>query len=100
MIPLSLAELAAMAGGMLAQGDPAAVVLGPVVTDSRRVVPGSVFVAIKGERVDGHDFAEQAVADGAVAVLAERVVGPVPTVLVDHVAADRPQDRLHQNSSS
>ena len=87
MIALSLAELATLAGGMLAQGDPAAVVLGPVVTDSRRVVHGSVFVAIKGERFDGHDFAEQAVADGAVAVLAERVVGSVPTVLVDHVVA-------------
>ena len=87
MIALSLAELATLAGGMLAQGDPAAVVQGPVVTDSRRVVPGSLFVAIKGERVDGHDFAEQAVADGAVAVLAERLVGSLPTVLVDHVVA-------------
>ena len=87
MIALSLAELSTLAGGTLAQGDPAAVVLGPVVTDSRRVLPGSVFVAIKGERVDGHDFAERAVADGAVAVLAERVVGSVPTVLVDHVVA-------------
>ena len=35
-----------------------------VVTDSRKVAPGSLFVAIRGERVDGHDFAAGALNRG------------------------------------
>jgi len=42
------------------------------VTDSREVKPGDVFVAIKGNRVDGHDFAHQAVQAGAFAVIVEK----------------------------
>ena len=49
-----------------------------VVTDSRKVAPGSLFVAIRGERVDGHDFAQGALSDGAVAVLAEHPITGVP----------------------
>lgn len=49
-----------------------------VVTDSRKAAPGSVFVAIRGERVDGHDFAAQTVAAGAVCVLAQHPVEGVP----------------------
>jgi UDP-N-acetylmuramoyl-tripeptide--D-alanyl-D-alanine ligase len=41
-------------------------------------------VAIKGERVDGHDYAHQALAAGAVAVLAERALPGVPTVVAGH----------------
>ena len=43
-----------------------------VVTDSREAAPGSLFVCIAGERVDGHDYAARAVEQGAVAVLAAR----------------------------
>ena len=55
--------------------------------DSRRVMPGAVFVAIPGEHTDGHLHAADAVARGAVAVVAERVPDPpvpdgVPVVLV------------------
>src|SRR3954468_21735964 len=88
MIPLPLARIAEITSGALAgMADPRAVVRGPVVIDSRAVEPGSLFVAIKGERVDGHDFAAQAIADGAVAVLASKPV-EVPAVIVgDTVAA-------------
>ena len=83
MIPLSLAQIAEITGGRL-DGDPAAVVTGEVVIDSRRVAPGGLFAAAAGERVDGHDFAAAAVAAGAVAVLVTRPV-PVPSVLVADV---------------
>ncbi len=43
-----------------------------ITWDSREVKPGFVYVALPGERVDGHDFAEGAVRSGAVAVLAMR----------------------------
>ena len=60
-----------------------------VTTDSRNVGRGDLFVAIKGPRFDGHDFVEQAWADGAVAVMvsnwseAERL--GVPALIVDDV---------------
>jgi UDP-N-acetylmuramoyl-tripeptide--D-alanyl-D-alanine ligase len=77
MIPLTLQEVAAAVGGTAA----GARVTGGVEFDSRKVGPGGLFVALPGERVDGHDFAAAAVAAGAVAVLAARPVG-VPAVVV------------------
>ncbi|WP_066327214.1 UDP-N-acetylmuramoyl-L-alanyl-D-glutamate--2,6-diaminopimelate ligase [Anoxybacteroides amylolyticum] len=51
--------------------------------DSRKVTKGALFICIKGFTVDGHAFASQAVANGAVAVIAERYVNvPVPVILV------------------
>jgi UDP-N-acetylmuramoyl-tripeptide--D-alanyl-D-alanine ligase len=85
VIPLTLAQIAEITGGQL-RGDPAAVVTGEVVTDSRRAAPGGLFAAVAGERADGHDFAPAAVAAGAVAVLATRPV-PVPSVLVADIPA-------------
>lgn len=52
-----------------------------IVTDSRRVGPGDLFVCIPGEHFDGHDFAAAAVAAGAAAVLANRPMA-VPALLV------------------
>ncbi|MBX5447540.1 MAG: UDP-N-acetylmuramoyl-tripeptide--D-alanyl-D-alanine ligase [Acidothermus cellulolyticus] len=83
MIPLPLRLVAQLAGGGLADvPDPERPVTGPVVADSRQVTPGGLFVAIRGARVDGHAFAEQAVSAGAVAVLADHPVG-VPAIIVD-----------------
>src|SRR4051812_37197118 len=45
-----------------------------VAYDSRKVTPGALFVALPGEKADGVSFVPQAVAAGAVAVLAERDV--------------------------
>ncbi|GGW32139.1 UDP-N-acetylmuramoyl-tripeptide--D-alanyl-D-alanine ligase [Streptomyces xantholiticus] len=85
MIALSLAEIAEIVGGQSHDiPDPATLVTGPVVIDSRAVEPGSLFAAFRGENVDGHDYAERAVAEGAVAVLATRPLG-VPAIVVDDV---------------
>ncbi|GII90318.1 UDP-N-acetylmuramoyl-tripeptide--D-alanyl-D-alanine ligase [Sinosporangium siamense] len=82
MIPLPLARIAEVTSGALAgMADPRAIAGGPVVIDSREAGPGSLFVAIKGERSDGHDFATAAVETGAVAVLASRPVD-APAVIV------------------
>jgi UDP-N-acetylmuramoyl-tripeptide--D-alanyl-D-alanine ligase len=43
-----------------------------VTTDSRAVVSGSIFVALRGERVDGHEFVKTAEASGAVIAVVER----------------------------
>jgi UDP-N-acetylmuramoyl-tripeptide--D-alanyl-D-alanine ligase len=83
MIRLTLAEVAAATEGRLAGGASGAeVVSGPVEFDSRKVTSGALFVALRGERVDGHDFVGAAMAAGAAAVLATREVG-APAVLVE-----------------
>lgn len=66
-------------------GDARGVVVGPDVTsDTRQVSPGAVFVAIKGERVDGHDFASQAAQAGAAAIIATRPTdADLPHLIVD-----------------
>lgn len=53
------------------QGDPA-VVIGRVHTDTRSIQAGDLYVALRGERFDGHDFLKQAHEAGAVAALAEQ----------------------------
>ncbi|HEX2363245.1 MAG TPA: UDP-N-acetylmuramoyl-tripeptide--D-alanyl-D-alanine ligase [Jiangellaceae bacterium] len=88
MISLSLVDVATATGGHLDGGaDPQALISGPVVVDSRAVVPGGLFVAVRGERVDGHEFAAAAVAAGAIAVMGERTVGVPAIVVADSVTA-------------
>jgi UDP-N-acetylmuramoyl-tripeptide--D-alanyl-D-alanine ligase len=87
MIPLSLAEIAQLTGGDL-QGGPDGTVTGAVTLDSRTVAPGDLFVAIAGERVDGHDFLDAAAEAGAVGALTTRPHEALPCVVVpDPVAA-------------
>ncbi|WP_030542985.1 UDP-N-acetylmuramoyl-tripeptide--D-alanyl-D-alanine ligase [Streptomyces albus] len=87
MIDLSLAEItAAVSGRPHDIPDPGARVTGSVEIDSRKAGPGGLFAAFAGENADGHDFARQAVEQGAVAVLAARPVG-VPAIVVDDVTA-------------
>jgi UDP-N-acetylmuramoyl-tripeptide--D-alanyl-D-alanine ligase len=86
LIPLSLARIAEITRGRLDRAAPETMVGGPVVIDSRQAGPGALFVALRGERSDGHEFAAQAVAAGAAAVLAERETG-APAIIVPDVLA-------------
>jgi UDP-N-acetylmuramoyl-tripeptide--D-alanyl-D-alanine ligase len=86
VIPVTLAEVAVAVNGRLDAASGEELVSGSVEFDSRQLTGGGLFVALVGERVDGHDFAAQAVADGATGVLAARPVG-VPSVLVPDVLA-------------
>ena len=49
-----------------------------VVSNSNNVVPGSVFVCLKGYKTDGHDYAGQAIQQGARFVVVERDLGMEP----------------------
>jgi len=52
-------------------------------TDSRNVKPGSVFVAIKGHTVDGHDYVDKAIQNGAIEIIAEKEISSsVPVIVV------------------
>jgi UDP-N-acetylmuramoyl-tripeptide--D-alanyl-D-alanine ligase len=53
-----------------------------VSIDSRQVRPGDLFIAIRGDRFDGHDYAAQACVDGAVACVVDHVVEQLPAQLV------------------
>jgi UDP-N-acetylmuramoyl-tripeptide--D-alanyl-D-alanine ligase len=72
MYNFSLAELAAIVGGEVF-GDSTFVVTG-ISTDSRSIKSGDLFCAIVGERTDGHNCVEQALASGALATLATKPV--------------------------
>lgn len=86
MKPLTLSQIADAIGGTLNQADPTTIATG-AAADSRLVVPGDLFVAISGERVDGHDYAQTAFDSGAVAVLAQRPVDGPAILVEDPVAA-------------
>lgn len=68
---MTLQWVADVTSGTLAAGDPSRV-LGEVTTDTRAIQPGALFVALKGARYDGHDFAAAALGAGAAAVVVER----------------------------
>lgn len=51
------------------------VAISAVVFDSRKIMPGCLFVAVRGTVVDGHDYIEQAINDGAVAIICEELPG-------------------------
>src|SRR3954447_4231519 len=84
MIELTLAEVADAVGGVLHSCSGTEMITGGVEFDSRAVGPGGLFVALPGERVDGHDFVPAALAAGAAGVLAAREVD-APAVLVPPV---------------
>lgn len=69
MINVTLSELAQILNGEL-HGQ--SLTVDAVTTDTRQLTPGCLFVALKGERFDAHDFADQAKAGGAGALLVSR----------------------------
>ncbi|WP_420120505.1 UDP-N-acetylmuramoyl-tripeptide--D-alanyl-D-alanine ligase [Nakamurella sp.] len=96
MIAMTLAQVAAAIGvdpPVGPDGAAPAVAVRSVEFDTRRIRPGALFVALRGERVDGHDFVGQAAAAGAVAVLASReLTGPAAAGLPVLRVADRPDN--------
>ncbi|HQX22963.1 MAG TPA: Mur ligase domain-containing protein, partial [Nitrospira sp.] len=58
--------------GVLERNGDQRVTIADLTDDSRKVGPGSLFVAVQGERVDGHQFLDPVVAAGAAAVVVQR----------------------------
>ena len=55
-----------------------------IFSDSRKIIPGGVFVCLKGEKSDGHNYAKEAEKKGAsVIVASEKISAGVPVVYVD-----------------
>jgi UDP-N-acetylmuramoyl-L-alanyl-D-glutamate--2,6-diaminopimelate ligase len=70
----------------------AAVEIRELAYDAREVPRGSLFFCVRGTQADGHDFAEEAVANGAAALVVERRLPPdVPQLVVPSVRAAMPR---------
>jgi UDP-N-acetylmuramoyl-tripeptide--D-alanyl-D-alanine ligase len=81
MRPIALSDVARWTEGRLIGND---TTVAAISTDTRAIAPGALFVALRGERFDAHDFVAQAEAAGAAAVMVSR---PVETSLPQvHVA--------------
>ena len=85
----NLAHLLAATGGKLVSGQESGLV-GSISTDSRNIRPGDVFLALRGEQFDGHDYIEKALAAGAAAIIAEKL----PTVRSGHTLLIQVDDTL------
>jgi UDP-N-acetylmuramoyl-L-alanyl-D-glutamate--2,6-diaminopimelate ligase len=84
---MRLATLAAVAGDGRIVGDPD-VEVADLAYDSRKAGPGTLFFCVVGEKRDGHEFAEQVVEAGAVALVVERELDlSVPQVVVPSARA-------------
>lgn len=75
MQPIFASKLLA---GLTQRELPANQMISAVVTDSRKICPDCVFVCFPGQRVDGHDFAAQAIAEGAAYVVVNRLLDHIP----------------------
>ena len=70
MNPLTLFQIVQLAGASLSSGD-GTVVINKVSTDSRTIKPGELFVALRGENFEGHNFVEAAAKAGATSALVD-----------------------------
>ena len=83
MIRMDMRAVAEITGGHLMQNG-ASVEFQGISTDSRTLQPGDLFVPLRGENYDGHDYLTQAIQNGAAACLSEEMIGGllVPVVKV------------------
>ena len=88
MKPLSSQQIADILGVPVAAGRGDVIVSGGVSTDTRRLPPGSAFVALRGENFDGDVFAPAALAAGAVLAIVQRWEGEPPADTTVIVVAD------------
>lgn len=82
---LTLKQLAESANGTLFNCDEK-IYAADIVTDSRKISDGAVFVALRGEKFDGHNFAAQAIAAGAVCCVVDKSfenTGNLPVIMVE-----------------
>ncbi len=78
MNPLRVSQIAQFAGASLSSGD-GTVAINKVSTDSRTIKPGELFVALRGENFEGHDFVESSAKAGATGALIDlNWTGSVP----------------------
>ncbi len=85
MIRMDVRTIAEITGGHLMQNG-ASVELQGFSTDSRKLQPGELFIPLRGDNFDGHDYMNQAIQNGAAACLSEEMIGGllVPVIKVNN----------------
>lgn len=105
---LTINEIAEVLGGRIAGEPMDNQPVESVVVDSRQVTPGALFVALEGQKHDGHDFVLEAFVKGAKAALVQRlpeaalvqsVTRPLPMILVKDTLAGLQELALHWRQS-
>lgn len=86
MIPLTISEIAGIIDGEVF-GDGTLIISQPPFFDSRKPIAGGIFLALKGEHLDGHDFVESAIHGGAVTAITTKKVGSQCIVVNDVLEA-------------
>lgn len=83
MIKLTLKEISDAVNGQIEDNFSDLLVSGNVEIDSRKIKSGDLFVAINGHKVNGADFAQQAIYNGAVGVISEKPISNLPCIVVN-----------------
>ena len=86
MIPLTISQISKVISGKIV-GDGNKLITGAAFFDSREIVSNGIFLALKGEHVDGHDFAINALKGGAGVVICTQETGDTCIVVPDVVEA-------------
>ena len=86
MIPLTISQISEVISGKIV-GDGNKLITGAAFFDSREIVSNGIFLALKGEHVDGHDFAINALKGGAGVVICTQESGDTCIVVPDVVEA-------------
>lgn len=90
----TLGHIADLVGAQLYHADPEVTVTQGVEFDSRKVIPGCVFLALPGEKVQGIDYAKAAINQGAVAVISTQPVLDLPTLVISAESTEESISRL------
>jgi UDP-N-acetylmuramoyl-tripeptide--D-alanyl-D-alanine ligase len=90
MKPLSLAEIRRLTNAAELPGGAGDFEIGAISTDTRQISRGSLFIALRGEKFDGHDFLDEAAAAGAIAAMVDRDVESPSGMQLLRVADTRP----------
>lgn len=96
MIRLGISEIIEATGGIIA-GEDKDMILTGISTDSRRIEPGCLFIPLKGENFDGHDFIAGAFEKGAAAALTHREMQHFPGKIL--IRVDDTLKALHEIAS-
>ena len=78
MEKLQLSEIAAAVGS----ATPLEAAVNDICTDTRKLEPGCLFLALRGANFDGHQFVKKAIADGAVAAVTDQPIEGCPCIVV------------------
>ena len=103
MIPLVIKQIATIVNGTSYYIPDEELTIKEICTDSRKITDQSLFIALVGEKFDGHLFAKQAIDDGAIAVIVNRKIdNDIPQIVVNdtYIALGQLAEFLRNQSSA